>query len=110
MVPISSQIEKYQTLFNEKNKRYNGNFDGIRFGYVNGQKRAFLIQNMCPIIERYIDSEYKIENNTVAVTVNKQFAKEINAVVRKVLRLYYDKNVKIVLTDLSTILSGLENE
>ncbi len=65
---------------------------------------------MCPIIERYIDSEYKIENNTVAVTVNKQFAKEINAVVRKVLRLYYDKNVKIVLTDLSTILSGLENE
>ena len=110
MVPISSQIEKYQTLFNEKNKRYNGNFDGIRFGYVNGQKRAFLIQNMCPIIERYIDSEYKIENNTVAVTVNKQFSKEINAVVRKVLRLYYDKNVKIVLTDLSTILSGLENE
>ena len=65
---------------------------------------------MCPIIESYIDSEYKIENNTVAVTVNKQFAKEINAVVRKVLRLYYDKNVKIVLTDLSTILSGLENE
>ena len=65
---------------------------------------------MCPIIERYIDSEYKIENNTVAVTVNKQFAKEINAVVRKVLRLYYEKNVKIVLTDLSTILSGLENE
>lgn len=51
MVPISSQIEKYQKLFNEKNKRYNGNFDGIRFGYVNGQKRAFLIQNMCPIIE-----------------------------------------------------------
>lgn len=110
MIPISSQIDKFQRLYNEKSARYKGEFDGIRFGYVNGNKRAFLIQNMCPVTEKYIGDEYKIENNTVRVTINNKLAKELNAVVRKVLRLYYDKGIKIILTDLDTILDELESE
>ena len=42
MIPISSRIEKYEKLYNEKMQRYNGHFDGIRFGYVNGKKILFL--------------------------------------------------------------------
>ena len=54
MIPISSQIEKYKKLYDEKMLRYKGNFDGIRFGFVNGQERAFLIQNVCPVTDKYI--------------------------------------------------------
>ena len=56
-------------------QRYNGHFDGIRFGYVNGKKRAFLIQNMCPVKAEYIDYEYRIENNTKSVRIDEKFAK-----------------------------------
>lgn len=104
MIPISSKVDKYETIYNEKIRRYNGNFDGIRFGYVNGEKRAFLIQNICPITEEYIDCIYRIQNNTRDVTINNELAEELRKITRKVLRLY-DKGIKIVLTDLDKILS-----
>ena len=40
MVPISSKTEKYKRIYEEKKKRYR-EYDGLRFGYVNGQYRAF---------------------------------------------------------------------
>ena len=75
-------------------QRYHGNYDGIRFGYVNGKKRAFLIQNMCPATYEYIDYEYRIEKNTKPVRINAKLAKELNAIARKVLRFYYDRGIK----------------
>ena len=107
MIPISSQIDKYENLYYDKMQRYNGHFDGIRFGYVNGKKRAFLIQNMCPVKAEYIDYEYRIENNTKVVRIDDKLAKELNAIARKVLRFYYDRGIKIILTDLDTILKNL---
>jgi hypothetical protein len=107
MIPISSKVEKYKALYSEKMLRYNGNFDGIRFGYVNGKERAFLIQNACPVTDDYIDFEYKIEKNTKSVTINYKLAKELNGIMRKVIRLYYDKGIKIILTDLDVIISEL---
>ena len=62
MVPISSKTEKYKRIYEEKKKRYK-EYDGLRFGYVNGKYRAFLIQNVCPVSEEYIDRQYMIENN-----------------------------------------------
>ena len=108
MIPISSQVEKYKQIYDEKMECYKGNFDGIRFGFVNGQKRAFLIQNMCPVTPEYVDCEYRIEKNTRPVTVDRKLAKELNAIVRKVLRLYNDRGIKIVLTDLDAILAELK--
>ena len=109
MIPISSQIDKFHALYEEKMLRYHGNFDGIRFGYVNGQERAFLIQNVCPVTDQYIDSEYRIERNTRPVVIDSVFARELNGIIRKVLRLY-KKGTKIVLTELDTILAVLEKE
>ncbi len=60
MVPISSKTEKYKALYDEKKKRYK-EYDGLRFGYVNGKYRAFLIQNVCPVSEEYIDCQYMID-------------------------------------------------
>lgn len=105
MVPISSKIEKYTALYEEKKKRYK-EYDGVRFGYVNGQYRAFLIQNVCPVTEEYIDCQYMIENNTVPVTINKNLSAEINSIVRKVIRLN-KIGIKIVLTNIDHILNEL---
>lgn len=106
MIPISSKVAKYEALYNEKMKRYKGRFDGIRFGYVNGEKRAFLIQNLCPVTEEFVDKKYQVNNGTVDVTIDSDLENELNSLVRKVLRLY-NKGIKIVLTDLDTILSQL---
>ena len=35
-----------------------------------------------------------------------KLAKELNAIARKVLRFYYDRGIKIILTDLDTILKN----
>ena len=108
MVPISSKIEKYTTLYEEKKKRYD-EYDGLRFGYVNGQYRAFLIQNVCPVSKEYIDCQYMIENNSVPVTVNGKLASEINGIVRKVIRLN-KKGIRIVLTNINYILDCLSKD
>lgn len=108
MIPISSQIGKYQKIYNEKIKRY-PNYDGIRFGYVNGKKRAFLLQNICPITEKYIDYEYKVNHGSVSVKVNSRFQKELNAIARKIIRLY-KSGKKIILTDLDYIINELNSE
>lgn len=109
MVPISSRIEKYEELYARKMQRYNGSFDGIRFGYVNGEKRAFLIQNVCPVTSNYIESEYRVDRNRIPVTIDRNLSRELNGIVRKVVRLY-KRGIKITLTDLDTILSELNRE
>ena len=106
MVPISSKTEKYKRLYEEKKNRYK-EYDGLRFGYVNGKYRAFLIQNVCPVSEEYIDCQYMIENNTVPVTINGKLAAEINGIVRKVIRLN-KRGVRIVLTNINHILNELK--
>lgn len=108
MIPISSKIEKYQEIYNKKIKRYK-NYDGIKFGYVNGKKRAFLLQNICPVTEKYIDNEYKINHNSISVKVNLKFQKKLNSIARKIVRLYKSGN-KIVLTDLDYIINELNLE
>ena len=107
MIPISSKVIKYKKLYEQKMARYQGNFDGIRFGYVNGQERAFLIQNMCPVTDKYIGEEYCIEKGTRSVVIADSVRKELNGIARKVIRLYMDRGIKIVLTDFDTILKGL---
>lgn len=107
MIPISSKVEKYEKLYKEKMKRYKGKFDGIRFGYVNGEKRAFLVQNLCPVTEQYVEKKYRINRDTVDVVIDPKLAKELNSIVKKVLRLY-KQGIKIVMTDLDQILDGLK--
>lgn len=108
MIPISSQVEKYKAIYDKKIERYD-EYDGIKFGYVNGQKRAFLLQNICPVTEKYIDNEYKINKNSVSAQVNPNLKKQLNASARKIVRLY-KKGKKITLTDLDYIIKELYNE
>ena len=108
MIPISSQIEKYEKIYNKKVNKY-PNYDGIRFGYVNGKKRAFLIQNICPVTEKYIDEIYTIEKGETIVTIAPELCSELNKIARKAIRLN-EVGIRIVLTDLTHIIGELEKE
>ena len=105
MIPISSQIEKYKKIYNKKVNKY-PNYDGIRFGYVNGNKRAFLIQNICPVTEKYIDEIYTIDKGKTVVTIDPKLCSELNKLARKVIRLN-EAGIRIVLTDLNYIIEEL---
>lgn len=84
-VPISSQVEKYEIYYKNKIKRY-GRCDTIVFGEVLGHKKAFLIQNMCPITEDYIEKEYlDHSSNEIPVLLDKRIEIDLEKKVKKVL-------------------------
>lgn len=66
-IPISSKVDKYKEIYKEKLKRYK-RVDTLVFGKVSGEERVFLIQNMFPTIEEYIEEVYVRKNNKVTVT------------------------------------------
>ena len=106
LIPISSKVEKYTRIYEEKKLRYS-TYDGIKFGYVNGQKRAFLIQNIFPITENFAGEVYKVNGGTVPATVNKKTAETLSKAAEKVVRLN-ERGVKISITDINKILKELE--
>lgn len=99
-IPISSKVEKYQKIYNKKLER-TGIVDTIVFGYVEGEKRAFLIQNMFPTIEKYIIEKYVRQN--IDVTVNEKTNKEIKLKANKVLKLVDKGYQNIVFPDIIKI-------
>lgn len=85
MIPISSEIEKYEYEYQKSIDRY-GFCDTIAFVYVKGNKNAALIQNMIPITEKYIETVYTYFGTDIPVEVNEKKKKELNAKARKVVR------------------------
>ena len=83
-VPMSSKIEKYRNLREQKIQR-NGVCDTIVIGKYRRKDAAFLIQNIFPITEKYIDHIDTVRNQAVAVVEGTQ--KEITAKVNKIFRL-----------------------
>ncbi len=66
VVPMSSRIEKYQQIVNKQTERY-GKALGIYIGTFDGKSSAFLIQNMFPIIDKYLDHIHTRNGNPVPV-------------------------------------------
>lgn len=111
MIPISSKINKYQKIYEKAINRY-GTCDYISFGYILGDKKAFLIQNMCPVIDEYVTSVYIDQNTSNPITIPPKLQSELNAKIRKAIRLYR-KGTKIVLSnalDIETALLAKINE
>ena len=53
-IPLSSKVDKYQRIINNKIKKY-GRCDTIIIREVLGEKSAILFQNAFPTLEKYID-------------------------------------------------------
>lgn len=88
-IPMSSKIEKYKKLQEQKIKK-NGICDTIVIGKYRRKESVFLIQNIFPITEKYIDHIDTIRNQAVAVVEGTQ--KEITFKVNKIFKLKSKRN------------------
>ena len=84
VVPMSSKYKKYKAIAENKAQKY-GKCDTIILGKFDGQASAFLIQNMFPITEAYLDHAHTRNNNPVPV--NYKLKQEIFTCANKVLLL-----------------------
>lgn len=101
MIPISSQVGKYYPIYLSKMKKY-GRCDTIVFGEVLGHRKAFLIQNMCPVTPQYISSEYTDSVSGSPVRIDINLEEELSSKARKVLALQR-KGIPLIFPDVLKI-------
>jgi len=109
-IPISTKIEKYKKIYEKKietQKKLGKKpaVDTIVFGYVSNTYSTFLIQNMFPVTEEYIESQY-VRNN-IAITLSNKLQQEIIDKANKVLGLYKHGMKNIIFPDIEKILNQL---
>ena len=84
MIPLSSRIDKYRDIV-EKKVRAGKNCDIIHIAKLDDSREsAFLIQDMFPIKEKYIEREYTIGSNHLMLT-SEHTVNEIERKARKVM-------------------------
>lgn len=66
-VPISSKVQKYKEIYERKLKNNKKVYNFV-FGKVLGKEKAFLIQNIFPTTEEYIESIYKTKESDVEIS------------------------------------------
>ena len=109
-IPVSTKVNKYKKIYNKKIEMQKKlgkklSVDTIVFGYVSNTYSTFLIQNMFPVTEKYIESQY-IKNN-VAIRLSNKLQKEIIYKANKVLGLYKHGMKNIIFPDIDKILKQL---
>lgn len=85
LIPISSKVNKFKRIYNDKVKKY-GKCDTIVFADVLGQERAFLIQNIFPVTDKYILNQY-IDGMNKPVMIDGVSERKITQKAKKVLTL-----------------------
>lgn len=96
VVPMSSQYDKFKKIVERKIKKYK-KCNTIILGNFDGRKSVFLLQNMFPITEKYLDHIHTRNNNPVPV--NYKTAKLVEKSLKDLLSLTR-KGSKIVFTDI----------
>lgn len=109
-IPVSTKIDKYQKIYDKKLQKQiklgkTPSIDTIVFGNVANTYSAFLIQNMFPETEEYIESQYI--KNKVAIKLSNKLQNEIISKAIKVLNLYNHGMKNIVFPDIDRILGQL---
>ena len=99
MVPITSQYEKFSTI-KEKIVNAGKQCKGIVLGEYDDRKAAFLIQNMFPVTEEYIDHIHTKNGNPVPV--KKELQKKIRKNIKSLLTLNA-KGIKVTFTDITRL-------
>ena len=84
MIPLSSRVDKYRRIM-EKKEKAGKPCDILHIAKLdNSRESAFLIQDMFPITEEYIEREYTIAGNHLMLT-SEHTAREIEQKARKVM-------------------------
>lgn len=108
MIPFSSRIQKFKELYNKKTS--NGKkCNTIKFGNILGKEKAFLIQNICPITEKYIKNEY-FDSNGKPIRLNYKFEQELVKDAKDVLKKYNRGNKFLIFPDITSIYNKLIQE
>jgi len=107
LIPISSKYDKYKSIYDKNIAKY-GRCEFIRFGNVLGTQAAFLIQNMCPITEKYIKEVY-VDKNDIPVQIDNRIVNDIVLNAKNVLA-KVKRGVKLVFPDVLDIKKTLLNE
>lgn len=100
VVPMSSKVdEKYQALYDKQVNTY-GNCLTIVIGEFDQKKAAFLLQNMFPITERYLDHVHSRDGKPVRV--HKDLQQTIRSNMKKIFQLM-KRGKKLVFPDIQRI-------
>ena len=108
MIPLSSRIEKYRRIM-QKKEQAGKPCDIIHIVKLDDSREsAFLIQDMFPITDEYIEREYTISGNQLLLTSN-HVAKVIEQKAKKVMSML-KRGIKFTPTqpDVITILEKLK--
>lgn len=91
-VPLSSKYEKYKKIEQSKIKKYGKCYNYV-FDNLIGKKQVFLIQNMFPTLENYIEDKYIKDKKDVFVPKGTQKKIMLNA--KKMINLAFEKNMDL---------------
>ena len=110
MIPLSSRIDKYKKIVENK-KRAGKPCDIIHIVKLDDDREsAFLIQDMFPITEKYVEREYTIAGNHLMLT-SEHTVKDVEQKARKVVAML-KRGVKFTPTqpDVISILNKLKQD
>ena len=110
MIPLSSRIDKYKRIM-EKKEKAGKPCDILHIVKLDDSREStFLIQDMFPITEEYIEREYTIARNHLMLT-SEHTAKEIERKARKVMGML-KRGIKFTPTqpDVMAILENLRKD
>ena len=96
-IPMSSKIEKYKKIRDKKISKY-GNCDTILIKKFLGKNSVFLLQNMFPTIEKYVDHVHIVNGKEAKVISS--IEKEIKIKFNK-LMLLINQGKKVIFTDIN---------
>lgn len=99
MVPLSSRVDKFRAIHDKQAKKY-GRCLTIVLGEFDGKSAAFLLQNMFPVTEYYLDHIHTRNNNPVPVKYS--IHSEINTNMKR-LRQLHKRGSKVVFPDITRL-------
>lgn len=106
-IPLSSKIEKYQKIIDNKIKKY-GRCDTILIREVMGEKSAILLQNTFPTLEKYIDHVHKTNDGKPAKVIA-SLKEEILNNFNRLMNLKH-RGINLFFTDIDRIKEIIESE
>ena len=95
-VPISTKYEKYEKIYQRKKKKRSKVFNFV-FGEVVGKKAVFLIQNIFPVVEKFVQEKYRLAGMDVSISENVK--KKVIAYSRQVIHME-DYGIKIAFNNI----------
>ena len=116
LIPISSDIQKYTQEYNKKlnNQKAKGiqnpKCDTIYFGKIHGSCSVFLLQNMFPVILRYISGGNSYKINGIPVTAEIKTENDVIKKAKKLLKLAIHNNPGIFKQDVLKMYADLCDE